>query len=81
MKNETPSESVTAETITRRLIRCLLNEAALAGDSAMVELCETAERVRGIDPHSPVLSATAVKALQACVDAINAARAAEEFGG
>ena len=78
MKNETPSETVTAETITRRLVRCLLNEAPLAGDSAMVELCETAERVRGIDPHRPVLSARAVEALQTCVDAINAARAAEE---
>jgi len=73
---------VTAENITRRQIRWLLNEAALAGDSAQVELCERAEWERGIlDPESPASTAEGRACLQACVDAINAARAAEEFCG
>ena len=77
----TTTETVTSEDITRRQIRWLLNEAALAGDSAQVELCELAERERGIDPDSPSSSAAGRAALRECARVINSARASDDYRG
>lgn len=61
---------LTADTITRKQIEELRTEAAAAGDFAQVEICDRAldHASRGVDPSPPV---------EACVDAINAARAME----
>lgn len=75
-------DELTTETITLAQIKTLRAEAAEAGDTAQVTLCERAE-LAVYDPDrtwnpAPFDGPDAVQALEAVVDAINEARAQSE---
>lgn len=67
--------TTTTETVTRSQIQSLRTEAALAGDSLQVELCDTALGRWSAQPAEAGEATAIAEALQACVDAIADAEA------